>query len=81
MEFTAMVGVGSQDSIGPGATACVCQPKRKDNTVSLDGASGSSASLSAPITVNAAAAAQAAQMLQAQQRNAYSSSSTGYHAY
>jgi hypothetical protein len=28
MELTGMVGVGNQDASGPGATACVCQPRK-----------------------------------------------------
>jgi len=61
LEFTAMVGVGSQEKTGQGATACVCQPKREQRHTSLEGAASSSTSLAAPITAaeQAAAAAQA----------------------
>lgn len=51
MELTGMVGVGNQDAVGPGATACVCQVRRaaadsKSNDV---GAPGSSAGMSAAV--------------------------------
>jgi hypothetical protein len=47
LEFTAMVGVGDQESSsGPGATACVCEPRGKakapaeDSKVSESSAAG-----------------------------------------
>ena len=63
MELTAMVGVGSQESSGPGATACVCQPRGGETAASTEKRAGgaSSAALAAPITAQAAAAAAAAQ--------------------
>lgn len=89
LEFSAMVGVGDQSKYGGGATACVCQPKRDGQNVSLNGVSGSSAGMSAPINAieaaNAAAAAQAAQMLKSNSYtntyNSYPSAYKGYSVY
>lgn len=57
MELTGMVGVGNQDSTGPGATACVCQVRRTASTPAQTevGASGTSASMSAAIVALAEA--------------------------
>jgi hypothetical protein len=75
LEFTAMVGVGDQESsTGPGATACVCQPgegKRaaKDSEVS---------SSSAAAVAGAQAAIIIAQQEEAQrQANQNAAASTG----
>ena len=51
MELTGMVGVGNQDTTGPGATACVCQVKRAPGAPASaePGASGTAASSAAVI--------------------------------
>ena len=64
LEFTAMVGVGSQDRTGDGATACVCQPRREKQSAIMEGAGSTTSSLAAPITAAELAAAQAAYMAQ-----------------
>lgn len=48
MELTGMVGVGNQDKSGPGATACVCELRRKPATVPVAQA-GTTASTSAVV--------------------------------
>lgn len=50
MELTGMVGVGNQDSTGPGATACVCQVRKAagaigDTDVAASGTSASTAAV------------------------------------
>lgn len=46
LEFAAMVGVGDQESsTGPGATACVCEPKGAGKAPSQATESGSAASV------------------------------------
>jgi hypothetical protein len=53
MELSGMVGVGSQDATGPGATACVCQVRRAAGaaapTANDLAASGTSAGTAAAI--------------------------------
>ena len=74
LDFVAMVGVGNQGSVGPGATACVCQVKKVNEHISsVDNSASSVASLAGPITAEqAAVAAHAA--LQQQQMMQYRSS-------
>jgi hypothetical protein len=68
LDFTAMVGVGNQDATGPGATACVCQPKSLIKTSSISGGSSAATSMAGPIV--AAQAAAAAAMAQQNAQNA-----------
>lgn len=64
LEFAGMVGVGSQEKWGDGATACVCQVAQRPPAHS-GGGGASAASLAGPITAaQAAAAAHAAQQQQ-----------------
>lgn len=65
LDFTAMVGVGSQGRTGDGATACVCQP-RPNKVSAVSGAASSASSLAGPIVAAQAAAAAAAQQQQIQ---------------
>jgi hypothetical protein len=57
LEFAGMVGVGNQDSMGEGATACVCQVRRNPAQASNGGEAAASASLAGPITAAQAAIA------------------------
>jgi hypothetical protein len=72
LQFAGMVGVGSQDSYGDGATACVCQVGSFAPQASSDKAGGAmsggatSASMAAPISAAEAAAAAAAAQRQMQ---------------
>jgi hypothetical protein len=43
LEFTAMVGVGSQDKYGEGTTACVCQPASKASAPAISSAQAAAA--------------------------------------
>jgi hypothetical protein len=67
LQFAGMVGVGSQDDMGGGATACVCQVQPAPGPPGLQ--AGAASSLAAPIT--AAEAAAAVQLGQQQQGGAY----------
>jgi hypothetical protein len=53
MELSGMVGVGSQDKTGPGATACVCQVRKAAGAATPSGnelaASGTAAGTAAAI--------------------------------
>jgi hypothetical protein len=67
LEFAGMVGVGSQESSGPGATACVCQIRGGDDEAKSGGQAAPAASMAGPITAaEAAMAAAAATQVQVQ---------------
>jgi hypothetical protein len=61
LQFTAMVGVGNQDTTGEGATACVCQVPARSTASAEQGGAAASTGLAAPIVAEAAAAAAAQQ--------------------
>ena len=50
LEFTGMVGIGSQAKFGPGATACVCQVVGRPAASAGGGAAAAAAAMSAVIT-------------------------------
>jgi hypothetical protein len=64
--FAGMVGVGSQEKFGDGATACVCQVAQQPPASAAIGTQGSVAALAGPITAAQAAAAAAAAQTQRQ---------------
>jgi hypothetical protein len=76
LELVAMVGVGSQEATGDGATACVCQvPVKAASSAApaapspAPAASGSSSGISRPLL--GVEAAMAAKLVKAQQQEYY----------